>query len=164
MFAVPLLFASLIQDKSCNGSKSSQSTASSSPVPSASVVMKKGSAEPRPTTVSSPKRLSSGIWGGTHVNLEVSDGESSLEFDCARGSIAEPIILDSDGHFEVHGSYTREGPGPVRQEGGNNQRATYSGIVKDATMTLSIQLDGSSDELLKVTLTQGQQGRLRKCY
>lgn len=117
-----------------------------------------------PNSASSPKRLSPGTWGGNHASLEIADGKSSLEFDCASGTISEPITLDSDGRFEVPGFYTREGPGPVRQGGNNQARAIYSGVVKDDTMTLSIRLNGSSDEILKVTLTLGKQGRIWKCY
>lgn len=96
--------------------------------------------------------------------MEIADGKSSLEFDCASGTINEPIMLDSNGHFEVSGFYMREGPGPVRQDGNSQSRAIYSGVVKDDTMTLSIRLDGSSDEILKLTLTLGKQGRIWKCY
>jgi hypothetical protein len=126
--------------------------------------MKKDSPTPPPQSASSPNQLSRGTWGGNHAALEIADGKSSIEFDCANGTISEPIVLDSEGHFEVRGFYTREGPGPVRQGGQNQARAIYSGVVKGDTMTLSIRLDGSSDVLLDVTLTQGKQGRLRKCY
>ena len=95
--------------------------------------------------------------------MEISDGKSSLEFACANGTISEPIMLDNEGHFEVPGLYVREGPGPVRQGGNQQSRAIYSGVVKEDTMTLSIRMEGSSDELLNVTLVRGKQGRLRKC-
>jgi hypothetical protein len=162
--AVPLLIGVLIQDNSCSNKRNSQATAANSPAPSASVVMKKGSPTPPPKTASSPNQLSPGIWGGNHANLEISEGKSSLEFDCANGTISEPIVLDSNGHFEVQGFYVREGPGPVREGGNGQSRAIYSGDVKDDTMTLSIRLDGSSDVVLNVTITRGKQGRLRKCY
>jgi hypothetical protein len=164
IFAVPLLIGILIQDNSCSSRKNSQPSAANSPAPSASVPQKKDSPAPPPKSASSPNQLSSGIWGGNNATLEISDDKSSLEFDCANGSISEPILLDNEGHFEVPGLYVREGPGPVRQEGNKQSRAIYAGVVKDDTMTLSIRMDGSSDELLKVTLTRGKQGRLRKCY
>jgi len=164
IFAVPLLLWSLMQDSSCSSRKNSQPSASVSPAPSASVPQKSDSPTPSPKSASSPNQLSSAIWGGNGVSLEISDNKSSLEFDCANGTISEPILLDNEGRFEVPGLYVREGPGPVRQGGNKQSRAIYSGVVKGDTMTLSIRMDGSSDELLNVTLVRGKQGRLRKCY
>jgi len=161
--AVPLLLGSLMQDSSCSSRKNSQPSEVSSPAPSASVPQKRESPTPSPKSASS-HQLSSALWGGNGVSLEVSDGKASLEFDCANGTISEPIMLDNEGRFEVPGLYVREGPGPVRQGGNKQSQAIYSGVVKDDTMTLSIRMDGSSDELLKVTLVRGKQGRLRKCY
>ena len=160
----PLLFGAFIQDNSCNSKRASQSKAANSPTPTASVDMKKDPATPRPTSATAPNRLPPGTWGGLHVNLEISDNESSLEFDCANGKISEPILLDSDGRFEVRGTYTREGPGPTREGAQNRSNAVYSGAVKGGTMTLSIRLNGSSDSVLDLSLEHGKQGRLRKCY
>jgi hypothetical protein len=162
--AVPLLLGILMQDSSCSSRKNSQPSAANSPAPSASVPQKKDSPTPPPKSSGSPNKLSPGIWGGNSASLEISDGKSSLEFDCANGTISEPITLDNEGHFEVPGLYVREGPGPVRQGGNKQSQAIYSGVVKDDTMTLSIRMEGSSDELLNVTLARGKQGRLRKCY
>ena len=162
--AVPLLLGSLMQDSSCSSRKKSQPSAASSPAPSAPVPQKSGSPTPPPKSASSPNQLAAGIWGGNSASLEISDGKSSLEFACANGTISEPIVLDSAGHFEVPGLYVREGPGPVRQGGNKESRAIYSGVVKEDTMTLSIRMDGSSDELLNATLVRGKQARLRKCY
>ena len=165
VIAVPLLIGVLSQDNSCSSKRNSGSTVTSSPSPAASVPAKKDSPMPSPPkAASSLNQLSTGTWGGNHVRLEVADGKSSLEFDCASGTIDQPITLDSNGRFEVSGLYKREGPGPVRQGVNNQSRATYSGAVKDDTMTLSIQLDGSTDDLLKFTLTLGKEGRIWKCY
>ncbi len=164
IFAVPLLLGILIQDNSCSSRKNSQPIAANSPAPSVFVPQEKDSPTPPPKSASSPNQLSSGIWGGNSASLEISDGKWSLEFDCANGTISEPIVLDNEGHFEVPGLYVREGPGPVRQGGNRQSQAIYSGVVKDDTMTLSIRMDGSSDELLNVTLARSKQGRLRKCY
>src|SRR6266508_1418406 len=136
IIAVPLLIGVLSQDNSCSSRRNSGSTAANSPSPS-SVPLKRDSPMP---PASSPNQLSTGTWGGNHVNLEIADGKSSLEFDCASGTISEPIMLDSNGRFEVSGFYMREGPGPVRQGGNSQSRAIYSGVVKDDTMTLSIRL------------------------
>ena len=126
--------------------------------------MIKDSASPPPTTGAGSNRLAPGTWGGLHVNLEVSDGDTSLEFDCANGTISEPILLDSDGHFEVRGTYTREGFGPTREGAQNQSRAVYSGVVNGGMMTLSIRLNGSADSVLDLSLERGKLGKLRKCY
>jgi hypothetical protein len=160
----PLLFLVLIQNNSCNSKSVSQPKSASSPTTTASVDMRNNSAMPSPTSQTASNKLPPGTWGGLHVNLQILEAESSLEFDCGHGTINEPILLDSGGHFEVSGSYTREGPGPARQGAENQSRALYSGIVKDDTMTLSVRLDGSSEAILDVSLTRAKQGKLRKCY
>jgi len=105
-----------------------------------------------------------GLWGGLHVSLEISDQGSTLEFDCATGSISEPILLDSAGRFDVTGSYTRQGPGPIREGVQSDARANYSGRVTGETMQLKVRLQGSSEPIFDLSLTRGKQGKVTKCY
>lgn len=126
--------------------------------------MRKDSPTPKSTSATASNQLRPGTWGGDHVTLQISDSESSLEFDCANGTINEPILLDSDGHFEVAGTYSREGPGPVREGAQNQSRAMYSGVVNGDAMSLSIKLHGSSEAVANLSLTHGKQGKIRKCY
>ena len=110
------------------------------------------------------QRLSTGTWGGKHIQFEVSDGSVNIEYDCAHGSIEGPLTLDRQGRFSWRGTYTREHGGPIRKdEKVNNQAATYSGSINGDTMTLTVRLANSSDPVLTFTLTRGSAGRVWKC-
>jgi hypothetical protein len=41
------------------------------------------------------------VWGGMHVSLEMNAGGAILEFDCAHGTILQPIKVDAKGEFSV---------------------------------------------------------------
>ena len=103
-----------------------------------------------------------GIWGGPHVRLSVGVGGATLEFDCARGEITEPVKTDAEGRFDMPGTFTRHGPirvgltpiaRPVR----------YIGRVEGRTMTLSTKFTDKDQETESFTLTRGSEGRLWKC-
>jgi hypothetical protein len=133
--------------------------------PSTDNAMTTDSSQPRPSaTPATAGQKLSGLWGGLHVRLEISDQGATLEFDCASGSISEPILLDSAGRFDVAGSYTRQGPGPVRQGVKGDTPAHYSGVVTGETMELSLRLEGSSEPVFDLSLTRGKQGKITKCY
>jgi hypothetical protein len=110
------------------------------------------------------QRLSDGTWGGQHIQFEVSDGSVAIEYDCAHGSIAGPLTVDRQGRFSWRGIYTREHGGPVRlHEKIDNHPAIYSGWIKDDTMTLSVELENSSDPVQTFDLKRGSIGRVWKC-
>jgi hypothetical protein len=120
------------------------------------------SPSPATRTTNANQNLS-GLWGGLHVTLEISNDNARLEFDCASGSIKDPFLLDSSGHFDVVGSYDRQGPGPTRQGAKTESDARYSGTINGDTMKLSVQLPGSSENL-EYSLTRGHPGKVTKCY
>ncbi|MGB9179784.1 MAG: hypothetical protein WCB68_11115 [Pyrinomonadaceae bacterium] len=109
------------------------------------------------------QRLSAGGWGGQHVGLEVTTDGATLDFDCAHGEINQAIVLDSDGRFNVQGTYTIEGPGPIRAGKNYSSSARYSGSVSGDTMTLSVAPANSTAENITFTLTRGKAGRVWKC-
>lgn len=148
-----------MQNDSCGKKKTG------SPEPSVAKATPSAVTNERPASPDDiPRRVvQPGGWGGPHVNLEVSDGAATFDFDCAHGSISQAIPLDSDGNFDVPGEYITEGPGPVR-EGVNAQSPVhYSGTVSEDTMTLVIRRDQSNDELVRFTLIRGKQGKIVKC-
>jgi len=55
------------------------------------------------TTIKNHK-LPAGVWGGQHVRAEVNEAGAAFEFDCARGSIAQAIVLDGNGKFDLGGN------------------------------------------------------------
>lgn len=110
-------------------------------------------------------RLAAGVWGGPHIRLDVAeDGAAAVELDCAHGSTTEPIVPDRQGAFRTAGTYVQEHGGPIREGREPAGRpAVYAGKVQGGTMTLTITLTGSGEELGSFELTQGKTPRLTKC-
>ena len=109
-------------------------------------------------------RLATGIWGGEHIRVEVTDSGADIEFDCAHGSIDQPIVLDSTGTFDVKGKYTPQHGGPIRSDEANNDRVVrYVGMVKDQELTLTISSDNPKETIGTFTLTHGNEGKVMKC-
>jgi ketosteroid isomerase-like protein len=110
-----------------------------------------------------PRPLTAGSWGGDHVGMEVTEKGARLDYDCAHGTIDEVIALDERGRFEVRGTHVREGPGPSRPEGGKGEPARYSGTVDGDTMTLTVTLAASEQQVGSFTLIRGRMPRIQKC-
>jgi len=110
------------------------------------------------------KKLPVGLWGGEHISMEVTDQRTTIEYDCAHGTINQRISLDRKGRFNVSGTHSPERGGPVRQgeqSAGNPVR--FSGQVNGKTMKLSVR-DSVTKELVgDFTLVYGAEPRLRKC-
>lgn len=104
-----------------------------------------------------------GTWGGDHILLEVSAGGATLELDCAHGAVEGPVRLDSEGRFDVGGTYVQERGGPVREGGEDARPARYSGRVEGKTMTLTIAVGDGGETLGPFELVHGRSARLTKC-
>ncbi len=103
----------------------------------------------------------SNIWGGDHVQMEVAKGGAMLEFDCATGTIGEPVP-ETDGTFSLKGTFTPERSGPSR-DGASAIEATYSGAIKGDTLTLHLVLTGTDRREMDYVLLRGREGNVRKC-
>ena len=104
------------------------------------------------------------IWGGDHVEMEVTASDARLEFDCAHGTIDEPLRPDSKGVYQAKGTYTPERSGPSRD--GNASRTakvTYAGTIAGDAMTLRIGADGQDTPSTTYQLTRDRRGNVRKC-
>ena len=78
-----------------------------------------------------------GEWGGTHVGLRLSESGGMLDYDCAAGTIDEPLRPRRDGGFEASGMHTPGWGGPERAgEVRPSYRTRYSGQVRGNRMTL----------------------------
>lgn len=110
-------------------------------------------------------RLAAGVWGGPHIRLDAAaDGTAAVELDCAHGSTAGPVVPDGKGSFRVEGRYVPEGHGPVREGQEDAGRpAVYAGQAEGGTMTLTITLTDSGEEMGPFELTYGKTPRLTKC-
>jgi hypothetical protein len=109
-------------------------------------------------------KLSAGNWGGMHIVIAVEQDAATVAYDCANGTITGPLTIDSRGRFSWRGNFTREGPGPVREDRPpKGLPAIYSGSVKSDTMTLTVKLADTKSVLGTFTLKRGNPGRVFKC-
>jgi hypothetical protein len=107
-----------------------------------------------------------GSWGGPHISLELAKDGGRVEYDCAHGTIAGPVIPDREGRFEAAGTHSAEHPGPVREEDERRegQPVRYRGKVSGETLTLTVMPAGdTNEEIGTFTLTRGATPRLMKC-
>jgi hypothetical protein len=100
--------------------------------------------------------VAAGPWGGTNVELQVSDRGASALFKCgALGTVDEPLALDGGGRFDAVGTYDPKlvlgGPRPAR----------YRGTVSGTTMTLRLEVGGVG--IGPYSLTEGSGGSFEVC-
>ena len=107
-------------------------------------------------------RIATGVWGGQHISINVGAKSASIEYDCAKGVIDGPLVVDADGHFNLRGTHTMERGGPIRaDENPKGQPASYTGSIKGNTMTLTLKL--ADEDVETFTLEKGKPGELFKC-
>jgi hypothetical protein len=118
-----------------------------------------------PAVAGEARRIASGLWGGDHLRMMVSDMGARLEYDCAVGTIDQPIVLDASGRFAAKGSYAPERGGPSRDGSAAVARARYTGRVGGDTMTLTltVTLESSKERVGMFTLKRGDDVLLTKC-
>jgi hypothetical protein len=110
------------------------------------------------------KRVSPGVWGAMGVAMEVTDSGATIEYDCARGTIDQPLLLDADSRFDIKGRHLREHGGPIREgEESRGEPVRYVGQVTGDTMTLTVKSEGSDTAIGSYKLVHGKTGRIRKC-
>lgn len=106
----------------------------------------------------------SGPWGGEHILLVVSDTGSTIEYDCANGTIAGAILPGDDGRFENSGTHIRGHGGPARQdEVPDAHPASYSGRIEGNMMTLTVRETDTGTAIGTYKLERGVAGRVFKC-
>jgi hypothetical protein len=104
-----------------------------------------------------------GEWGGEGVALIVTSTGGDFEFDCAVGSVDEPLILDDRSSFAVVGILI-PGGGPEREgEDPRRRPATYEGSVRGDRMELTVRLLDTGDISDPYTLRRGETPFLRRC-
>jgi hypothetical protein len=103
-----------------------------------------------------------GDWGGAHVRLTVTDAGAQVEFDCAHGSLDEPLVLDASDRFDVKGTLVGEA-GPIRKDDTQNaQPARYRGETDGQNMSLEVTLEGGASGGT-FSLAKGGRASLVKC-
>lgn len=109
-------------------------------------------------------RLASGVWGGEHIRMDVSDAGATIEFDCAHAAIEQPIALDAEGRFDSKATFTVERGGPIRRDSPPPTRpARFAGRVSGDTLTLTVTLTDNDEDAGTFKLTRGSAGRIMKC-
>ena len=88
------------------------------------------------------KLVPTGSWGGGHIRLDVTKTGANAEYDCAFGTIDEPLLLEKDGTFEAHGIYGYERGGPIQigEPPPERHPALYSGWTDGSEMRLTVTL------------------------
>ena len=109
-------------------------------------------------------RVAVGTWGGTSIRLDVTTQGATIEYDCAHGTIDEPLTTDRDGRFTAAGTHVREHGGPIRQdEQSDRHPARYQGRLTGDSLRLTVTLTDSLQDIGTFTLTRGATGRVLKC-
>ena len=104
-----------------------------------------------------------GLWGGPLAAVEFQGGLADVQFDCAAGTIDEPIVPGPDGKFLAKGTYRTGATGPIRVgQIFRNQPARYSGAVVKNAMTLSVMLEDGTT-LGPFSLMEGTPPQLTRC-
>lgn len=109
-------------------------------------------------------RVDAGAWGGDHIRLDVTADGATTEYDCAHGTIDEPLVLDRNSRFSVAGTHTFEHGGPVRlDEPPNRHPARYDGRLSGDTLQLTVTVTDTQQGTGTFTVTRGVAPRLVKC-
>jgi hypothetical protein len=104
----------------------------------------------------------SGSWGGQGIGLVLEGGLGTVEYDCASGTIDQPIP-SAEVPFSVSGTHREGAPGPVRVgQIFRSQRATYTGLAVKQDLTLNVKLEDGT-ELGPFKLVQGAPPQINRC-
>jgi len=111
-----------------------------------------------------PSTSLTGVWGGDHIALTVTDAGGHAEFDCAHGEISGALATDARRTFRGSGTFVREHGGPIRVDDPiDSHPAIYFGSATDRTMELTVQLTDTNIVVGTFTLARAAQGRVVKC-
>ena len=111
-----------------------------------------------------PSPLTTGVWGGNHIAMTITESSVHVELDCAHGDVPSAIAIDARGQFTVAGTFVREHGGPIRvDEPSDSHPAMYTGSVSSNEMTLTIQQTDTNQPIGTFMLVRGTQGRVVKC-
>jgi hypothetical protein len=112
-----------------------------------------------------PRRIAEGAWGGDHVAMSVVADSANLDLDCASGRIDGPLVVDSEGRFDLRGFFKREHPGPIRrgEESAAGDPARFTGKTDGRELHFTITLVGSGETVGTYKATLGARGRVHKC-
>jgi hypothetical protein len=103
-----------------------------------------------------------GAWGGRGASLSLTESGGTVEYDCAHGTVSDPLVPDDDGAVRAAGLYVREHGGPVRDgEPVDVSPALYIGNVRAGTLTLRVIV--GTDTLGPFVVQRAVASQLFKC-
>lgn len=105
-----------------------------------------------------------GQWGGTHVGLALGSGGGRTDYDCAAGTIDEPLVPDGAGRFTARGRHVPGHGGPDRaNDVAPSYAALYSGVVRGDLMSLRVEVSGMNVVIGPYALRRGGEPLLMRC-
>lgn len=111
------------------------------------------------------KTVPNGSWGGKHIQLVVIESGATVEYDCASGTIDEPLLLDKDGNFEACGIHVFERGGPRRlgEPPPKRHPAQYQGWTDGSQMSLTVNLLDTGEVVGSFSLGLSRPPQIEKC-
>jgi len=113
-----------------------------------------------PTGVRPPKGTVAGTWGGENAGLIADDTSAHVHIGCTYGNIAQQIVPDADGTFDVPGVQNITAH-PVDR--GVLHPARFRGAIIANRLTLTVTLTDTAVTLGPVQLTYGKEPRMGPC-
>ena len=105
-----------------------------------------------------------GVWGGVGIRLDLTAQGAAIEYDCAHGTIDQPLVADRNGRFSATGVHVREHGGPIRpDEPSDRHPARYDGEVTGTSMRMTVMLLDLAQSVGPFDLTLGGAARIAKC-
>ena len=105
-----------------------------------------------------------GEWGGEHIGLTVIAAGATLEYDCASGTIDEPLNPDASGRFEARGTFVPGKGGPaIEGEEPVGYPALHQGMTDGETMTLRVTRLDTGESVGVFVLALGAPPRVLRC-
>ena len=111
-----------------------------------------------------PDQLPNGSWGGQHIGMTVTDTGAVIQYDCATGTITQPLSLDPGGSFTWRGVHYPGHGGPVRiGEVPVGHPATYTGHATTDKLTLTLAVPELGFTPQTFELTKGGAAQVFRC-
>lgn len=101
-----------------------------------------------------------GTWGGDNAGLIATDSSAHVHIGCTVGDIAQSLLVDPSGRFDVPGLYNITAF-PVYR--GPDHPARFSGRIIGRVMTLTVTLTDTAVTLGPVRLTFGREPSMGPC-
>lgn len=104
-----------------------------------------------------------GQWGADGLIVVIEHHGGTLEYDCAQGTIDEPVVLNSRGRFDVLGTHTPDCGGPCPPGEPIVRPSRYQGSIVGDTLLITVTLTDTGVVIGSFTVVRDASGRLHKC-